>query len=75
MKITVVLFLALLLITLTACDWLPIEWGDTPLVSTESVTESASTLPADVTPPATEVPTTEAGEFPNDPDDDHSKRY
>lgn len=64
--------LLILLLLFSACDWLP---AGKPATTGEGTTEARSTLPATVTLPATEPPTTAPGEYPNEPDDDHSKRY
>lgn len=46
-----------------------------PAGTGDATTEAKSTLPSVVTAPVTETPTTVPGEYPNDPDDDHTKRY
>ena len=63
------------LLLLSGCDWLAVGEEPSRATSQASSTETPSTLPPKVTLPLTEPPTTEAGEFPNDPDEGHSKRY
>lgn len=75
-RIGLVLLLSLLLL-LSGCDWISRLSSDRnePTSKTPFGTGENSTSTSTVPRLPTEPPTTEAGEFPNEPEDDHSKRY
>ncbi len=76
-----ILFLALLLCGLawmTGCNPFAGTGGGTTestLPQSAPVTEPETVEPVTVTEPETEPPTPETSYFPNEPDDDHTKRY